>query len=327
MNARIRTQGLALLSLLAIASFGAQAKDVEPYPSKPIKLIVPTVPGPPPDVVARLLGEKLAAAFGRPLVVENRPGAIGTIGLNAVAKASADGYTLGLIALPYIVAPSLLATVPYDTERDLAPVAMINWSYTLLAVTGASNVRSVADLVAVANAKPGTLKFSSGGNGTPPHLAGELFIRAAGVQITHIPYKGSPAGVMALLAGDVDLTFGATAMVSPHLKSGKLRALATVAPRRATLHPEIPTLIELGYAGLAVSDWQGVVAPAGTPRDVIARLHAEIVKLLVTPDFRERLHALGLEPSALGPELFAAHIQNEIHRWGRLVRAAGIRAD
>jgi tripartite-type tricarboxylate transporter receptor subunit TctC len=278
-------------------------------------------------VVARLLGEKLAGALGQPVVVENRPGAIGTIGLNAVAKAPADGHTLGLIALPYIAAPSLLANVPYDTERDLAPVTLITWSYTLLAVSAASSVRSVADLVALANAQPGALKFSSGGNATPPHLAGELFIREAGVKITHIPYKGSPAGVIALLAGDVDLTFGATGTVSPQLKSGKLRALATAAPRRLALHPEIPTLIELGYPALEVSDWQGVVAPAGTHRDVIVRLHAEIVKVLATADFRERLNALGLEASGLGPEPFAAHIHKEIHRWGNLVRAAGIKAD
>ncbi len=331
MNLGIRMWGaalaLAVASLLTIASSMAQPRDLEPYPTKPIKLIVPTVPGPPPDVVARLLGEKLAAAFGRPVVIENRPGAIGTIGLNAVVKAPADGHTLGLIALPYIVAPSLLAKVPYDTERDLAPVAMINWSYALLVVTGASSVRSLADLVALANAKPGALKFSSGGNGTPPHLAGELFIREAGVKLTHIPYKGSPAGVIALLAGDVDLTFGPTATVSPHLKSGKLRALATAAPRRLTLHPEIPTLIELGYPALEVSDWQGVVAPARTHRYVIARLHAEIAKVLATPDFRERLNVLGMEAADLGPEPFAAHIHKEIRRWGSLVRAAGIKAD
>ena len=313
--------------VLTVASFAARAIDAERYPRKPIKFIVPTVPGTPPDVVARILGERLAGALGQPVVVENRPGAIGTIGLNAVVKAAPDGYTLGLIALPYIVAPSLLAQVPYDTERHLAPVTLINWNFPLVALRADSPIRSVADLVALAKARPGELKYSSSGNGTPPHLAGELFKHEVGVKITHIPYKGGSAAVVALLAGDVDLAIAGTVGVSSHLKSGRLRVLATFAPRRLANYPDIPSLVELGYPGLGITDWQGIVAPAGTPKDVIARLHAETVKVLAAPDFRQRLEVLGLEAAGLGPEQFAAHMHKEIQRWSKLVRDTGIKAD
>jgi len=326
MNGRMIFALIAAVAL-PVASFVAQAKDTEPYPRKPIKLIVPTVPGPPPDVVARLLGDKLSGALGQPVVVENRPGAIGTIGLNAVVKSAPDGYTLGLMSLPYAIAPSLLAQVPYDTEKDLAPVTLTNWNHPILAMRADSPVRSVPDLVALAKARPGELKYASSGNGTPPHLAGELFKREAGVTITHIPYKGPSPAVVALLAGEVELTIAATSVLSPHLKSGKLRALATVAPRRLAKYPDIPTLVELGYPELGITDWQGIVAPAGTPRDVIALLHAEIAKVLAAPDFRQRLEVLGLEAAGLGPEQFAAHMHKEIRKWNKLVRDTGIRAD
>jgi tripartite-type tricarboxylate transporter receptor subunit TctC len=326
MDARILA--LFAAAALAVASFVVRAKDAEPYPTKPIKLIVPTVPGPPPDVVARILAEKLGGAFGRPVVVENRPGAIGTIGLNAVAKSAPDGYVLGLITLAYVVAPSLLAQAPaYDTEKDLAPVTLINWNHPILAVRADSRVRSVADLIALAKAHPGELKYSSSGNGTPPHFAGELLKREAGVAIAHIPYKGPGPAIVALLSGEVDLTIAATSAVSPHVKSGKLRVLATVAPLRLAGYPDIPTLVELGYPGLTFTDWQGIAAPAGTPGDVVARLHAEIMKVLSAPDFKQRLEVLGLEAAGLGPEQFATYVHKEIQRWSKLVRETGIKAD
>jgi tripartite-type tricarboxylate transporter receptor subunit TctC len=313
--------------LLWVAAFAGQAQDAVAYPTKPIRLIVPTVPGPPPDVMARNLGEKLAGALGQPVIVDNRPGAIGTIGLNIVVKAPADGYTIGVIGLAYIAGPSLLAHVPYDTEKQLVPVTLTNWSYPVLAVPAASPVRSVGDLVALAKSRPGMLKYSSGGNATPPHLAGELFKREAGVEILHIPYKGSTANITALVAGEVDLAFGPTMALSPHIKSGKLRALATAGRHRLAPYPEVPTLVELGYSRLEVNDWHGIVAPSGTPGEVIGRLHAEIMKVLANTDFRQRLDALGMETVGLGPEPFAAHIRSEIQRWNRLVRDAGIKAD
>ena len=317
-----------LVALVVATSFAfVEASELAQYPSKPIRIIVPTVPGAPPDVIARLVGERLADVFGRPLVIENRPGAIGTIGLSTVARATADGYTLGVLAMPYVVAPALLARVPYDTEKDLAPIILVNWNYTILAVPATSPARSVVDLIAMAKAKPGFLKFSSNGNGTPPHLAGELFRREAGISILHIPYKGSVAGLNALLSGEVDMTFGTAALVAPFVQSGKLRALATAAPQRLAQTPDIPTLVELGYPALQISDWQGIVAPAATPKALIRRLHSEIARIVGAPDFVQRLVSIGMAPAGAGPEAFSSHIHNEIARWTKLVRDAGITAD
>ncbi|MFM9883348.1 MAG: Bug family tripartite tricarboxylate transporter substrate binding protein [Burkholderiales bacterium] len=296
------------------------------YPDRPIKLIVPAVPGTAPDVLSRLISDRLGNALGQPVVVENRPGAIGTIGLSAVAKSAPNGYTLGVLNVPYIVAPNLLAQMPFDIERDLQPVSLMAWNYGVLVVPAASPVHSMADLVSIAKHKPGDLKFSSPGNATPPHLAVEFFKRAAGIDLTHIPYKGAAAAVAALLAGDVDIYFASPGVIAQLVKAGKLRTLATAAPRRLIGHPELPTFAELGYA-VEVSDWQGLVAPAGTPVEVIARLHAEITKILADPDMRARLQVLGMEPGDLGPQQFAPHVQSELTRWGKLVREAGIKAD
>jgi tripartite-type tricarboxylate transporter receptor subunit TctC len=296
------------------------------YPDCPIRMIVPAAPGTIPDVLTRLMADRLANALGQPMVVENRPGAIGTIGLAAVAKAAPNGYTLGILNVPYIVAPNLLAQMPFDIERDLAPVSLMAWNYSVLTVPTSSGLRSVTDLVNRAKAKPGDLKFASPGNATPPHLAAEFFKRAAGIDLTHIPYKGAAPAVAALMAGDVDLYLGGPGIVAAHVKSGKLRVLAAAVPRRLDGYPELPTLTELGYA-VDITDWQGIVAPAGTPRDVTARLHAEITKVLAETDVRSRLQTLGMEAGHLGPDQFASHVRSEIARWGKLVREAGIKAD
>lgn len=325
MKSRILTAIVA--AAFGVAPFAAHTQDPAQYPAKPVKLIVPTVPGSPPDVLARLLGDKLASNLGQPVLVENRPGAFGTIGLNAVAKATPDGYTLGILDLAYIVAPGLIAKIPYDTERDLTAVTLFARSSNILVVPSGSSVRSVAELIAAAKAKPGFLKFASGGNGTPAHLTAELFKREVGADVVHVPYKGAVAGATALLAGDVDMMFGATVAISPHIKSGKLRALATVAPRRIPTYPDLPTLVELGYANVAVSAWDGVVAPTGTPKEVVARLHREIQKVVAMQETKQRLEAIGMESADLGPEEFAAHIRSELQRWNKVVRDAGIKPD
>lgn len=297
------------------------------YPVKPIRIFVSTGPGAPPDVMARLLGEKLAGSLGQPIIVENRPGASGTIGMNAVAKASPDGYTLGIFSMGYTTAPSLVKPMPYDTEKDLSTVTLLAKDSNLLVVPSGSSEKSVADLVAAAKAKPGALKFSSGGNSTPAHLSGELFKREAGIDITHIPYKTPPAGAAAVLAGEVDMMFGATVAVAPHIKSGKLRVLATSTPQRIPAYPDVPTLVELGYTNAVISNWSGIVAPAGTPKDVIERLHVEIQKVLAMPETRQRLEGLGVEASPGRPEEFAALMRSELQRWNKLVRDAGIKQD
>jgi tripartite-type tricarboxylate transporter receptor subunit TctC len=231
------------------------------------------------------------------------------------------------IGMSNIVAQSLVPKMPYDTERDLAAISLVNWHYHVVAVAATAPVRSVADLVTAARARPGVLKYSSGGNGTPAHLPTELLKREARVDITHIPYKGAPAGVQALLGGEVDVMIGSSTVLAPHLKAGKLRGIATPAPLRIGAYPELPTLIEVGYPGVQVRDWQAVVAPARTSAKVIERLHVEIAKTVALPDVRQRLEGLGLEAASAGPNQLAAHIRSEIQRWNGIVRDAGIRAD
>lgn len=306
-----------------LLSMGASAQQT--YPIKPIRLIAATAPGSPPDVLARLLSEKLASSLGQPIVVDNRPGASGTIGLNVVAKAPADGYTLGMFFMPNVVSPGLIANMPYDTEKDLAAVSLVVRESHILVVPSGSPVKSVAELIKAAKGKPGILKFSSGGNGTPAHLEGELFKRETGVDMTHIPFRGAPEGAVALLTGDVDLMFGATVAVGPHIKSGKLRALATVAPRRIPAFPDLPSMVDLGYANIVVSPWGGFVAPAGTPKAVIARLHLETKKFGAMPEVKQRLEAIGLESTDAGPEEFSALIRSEMQKWIKLIRDAGIK--
>jgi tripartite-type tricarboxylate transporter receptor subunit TctC len=313
----------ALVGLLA----GPPVASDPAYPVRPIRLVVPSAPGSPPDIVGRVVGDKLALAVGQPVVVENRTGASGIIGLQAVATAVPDGYTLAIMGMPHTVTPGLVAKMPYDTERDLAAVSLINWNSHVLAVPTGSSIRSVPDLVAAAKARPGSLRFSSGGNGTPGHLAFELLKREAQIDLTHVPYKSAPASAQALLSGEVDAIVATQSSVAPHVTAGKLRALATPAPRRLASYPDLPTFTELGYAVIQLRDWQGVVAPAGTPRELILRLNGEIVKVTAMPEVRQRLEAVGMEVAGIGPDEFAAHIRRELRRWGELTRAAGIKAD
>jgi tripartite-type tricarboxylate transporter receptor subunit TctC len=305
----------------------AHAKDAAPYPTKPIKLISPSTAGSSGDLVARVVSDRLAAALGQPVLVENRPGATGIIGLGAVAQSAPDGYTLGVMSMPHVVVPSLVSKMPYDTEKDLAPVALVNWSYNVLTVRAGSRLNSLAEVIAAAKAKPGAVKYSSGGNGTPSHLAGELLGREASVDLTHVPYKGGTAAVLAAVSGEVDFVVGPIGPLSPQVKSGKLRALATSSPHRIAAYPELPTFVELGYPGVQMRDWQGFVAPARTPASVIARLHAEIAKIAALPEVKQRIESLGLEPAAMGPKEFAAHIQSEFRKWGKLIRDVGIKPD
>ena len=275
--------------------------------------------------MARLLAEKLVLSLGQPVIVENRPGGSGSIGMNAVAKAPPDGHTIGIFSMGYTTAPSMVAQMPYDTERDLAPVTMLARDSNLLVVPAGSPAKSVAELVALAKAKPGHLKFASGGNSTPAHLAGELFKREAGIDIVHIPYKTPPAGAAAVLSGEVDMMFGATVAVTPHIKSGRERVLATSTPKRLPAFPDVPTLVELGYPNVVVSNWSGIVAPAGTPKEIVERLHTEIQKILALPEVLKRLEGLGVEASPARPEEFGALIRSELKKWNKVVRDAGIK--
>jgi tripartite-type tricarboxylate transporter receptor subunit TctC len=315
--------GLVFYSF-ATAPAPSQASE---YPKRPIKLIVATTAGSLPDVVARLIGERLAKSMGQPVVIEDRPGALGTIGINAVAKAPPDGYTIGMISMPVVVHHSLVAHVPYNTESDLAPVAMICWNYQILSIRSDLPVHSVAELIALAKTQPGALKYSSPGNATPGHLGMKLFERRAGIELVHVPYQGGPAAVTALLRGDVDLYLAGMLTIAPHVRSGAVRALATFAPRRLAANPELPTMIELGYPDVELTDWQGVVAPAGTPVDVIERLSKELTDIVAKPAMKERLEQLSAEPAALGPLEFRQLMHTEIQRWDRFVRGNHFRVD
>jgi tripartite-type tricarboxylate transporter receptor subunit TctC len=278
-------------------------------------------------VIARLIGERLEASMGQSIVVDDRPGGLGTIGLNAVAKAPADGYTLGIISMPFLVAPSLIKRMPYDTENDLLPVAVVGWNYQILAIRSDLPLHSVAELIAAAKSKPGVLKYSSPGNATPPHLGMKLFEQRTGTELVHVPYKGVPAAVTALLRGDVDIYLGGMAGIAPYLKSGAVRALATLAPRRLAANPDLPTMIELGYPDLQLTDWQGVAVPAGTPAEVVERLGKEIAGIVALPDMKQRLEQLSMEPAGLGPVEFKRMIRSETQRWSQVVRELHIAAD
>lgn len=328
MNPTLNRGAATMLALGAAITAFAVSAQAPTYPAKPVLLITPVVPGSPPDVAARIVSERLAPALGQPVVVENRLGGRETIGVAAVAKASPDGYTIGMISLPQAVVPSLVPEMPYDTKRDLAPVAQILWTPTVLVVRSDSSLRSVGDLIAMAKATPGRLTFSSGGNGTPPHLAGALLMMHAGLDLQHVPYSGAAAGVAAVLGGQVDMGFPGVAAVTSHVRSGKLRALASTGGDRSAALPDVPTMAEAGFKGVEVINWIGVVAPAATPEGIAARLAAELRKVVAQPEVRNRFAALGMEPVLdSNPHAFGALIESELAKWAKVVREAGIRVD
>jgi tripartite-type tricarboxylate transporter receptor subunit TctC len=314
------------LAALTLLSTPALAQDPTQYPSRPVRVIVPSTPGSPPDLIGRIVGEKLSAALGKPFVFENRPGATGVIGLETLARSPADGYTLGVISQPFVINASFVDKMPFDIEKDFAAVALVNWSYNFLSVRSDSKLKSIDELVAAAKANPGALKFSAM-NATGSHLSGEIFKHEAGVDIRHIPYKGAPASALALLSGDVDIAIGPVGSISGYLHSGKVRALATTAPHRIAAFPDIPTFAELGYPEVQLRDWQGFLAPVGTPRAVIAHLAQEISKATAMPDVKARFEKLGMERADEGPDEFASHIHGEMQRWSKFVHQAGIKAD
>lgn len=315
-----------VLSLCAV-TWGTPAC-AQGYPAKPIHLIAHSPPGAAPDVVARIVGERLAPVLGQPVVVENRWGASGTLALAAVARAEPDGYTLGTMSPIQAVAPSLVSELSYDTARDLAPVTLVTRASMILVVRTGSPLDSVSALVAAAKAQPGRLSYASGGNGSPPHLVAEVFRRDATIDIQHVPYKGTGAAAAALLGGQVDLLFTTAVTIGAHIRSGKLRPLATTGPKRIAGYPEVPTLAESGFAGFDVRDWEGFVAPARTPRSVIERITTDVTKILAEPEVIERLARIGLDPVADSDSAaFGALIRSELDRWAKVVREAGIRVD
>src|SRR2546430_17608992 len=315
--------GFATLALVLCGA--AHSQD---YPARPVHLVVPYAAGGNADIFGRTLAQKLGDALKQPFVVENRAGANGGIGADFVAKSAPDGYTLLVTANgPIVVNPVLYAKVPYDPVRDFAPVAQCTvYQYVLVTLAG-SPIKSITDLVDAARARPGAVSYGSTGVGGGNHLAGELFALATGTQLTHVPYKGSAPALADLLGGQLSFMFDTVITSVPQIRGGKLRAFAVSSAKRASSLPEVPTVQEAGFAGFDMSQWQGVLAPAGTPRAVVQRLNAQIVKAMRAPDVHERIAVQGGNDIVTGtPEELAALIRADLERYGRLIRDAKISA-
>jgi tripartite-type tricarboxylate transporter receptor subunit TctC len=297
------------------------------YPSKAIRFVVPYVPGGGTDTVARLTGQKLSEALGQAVVIDNRPGAGGVIGGEIVAKSPPDGYTIMLASSsPITVAPHIQKRMPYDPLKDFTPVTLIAIVPALLAVHPALPVKSVKDLIALAKVKPGALTFSSSGNGGTGHVSGEMFKMLAGVDMLHVPYKGTAPATTAVVSGEVSLTFGNMISLLPQVKMGKLRALAVTTAKRSPVLPNIPTVAET-LPGYLSGPWYGVLAPAGLPPAILSRLNQELVKVVHSREVSDSLRSEGAEPIGSSPAEFAAHIKSELERMGKVVRQSKMKVD
>jgi tripartite-type tricarboxylate transporter receptor subunit TctC len=298
------------------------------YPDRPIRLIVPQAAGSATDNVARILGVELAKQIGQQIVVENRPGGALTIGIDAVAKAPPDGYTIGMGPIGALaITRHMVAKLPYDIERDLQPVVVVTKGHLLLAVSPKLDINSVPELIAYAKKNPGKLVNASSSNGSPGHVGGELFKYMTGTEIVHIPYKGGAMAINDLIAGHVQLMFESLNSISPHARSGKVRALAVSGARRSPGFPELPTVAEAGVPGYEAGTWSGVIGPAGMPRPVVDKLNAAINRAIESPIFKERFAVIGDEPAGGTPEEFAALIRKDSAKWAEVVKRSGARID
>jgi tripartite-type tricarboxylate transporter receptor subunit TctC len=317
---------LAALAWGAAASTQVAAQD---YPSKPIRVVSGFAAGGAADIVGRIVAQHLSAAVKQPVVVENRVGAAGIIASEFVARSAPDGYTLLVGSMTTnAIAPSLYKKLPYDVAKDFAPIILIGHIPLVLSVNAAVPAPSLQDFVALAKASPGKHTFATAGGGTPPHLAGELIKSKFGLDLVHVPYKGTAPAVTDLVAGQVSMTFDGLTVQLPHIRSGKLRALASGSGKRLASIPDVPTFTELGYPELEMSLWYGLFAPGATPRPLVNQLNVAVAKILALPEVRQRLAELAVEPGdGSGAERYAAYVQSEIARWGRVVQQAGITLD
>ncbi len=306
---------------VSLAAGGALA---QAWPSKPISLVVPFPAGGTTDVLARALAEKLTLSLGQTVIVESKPGAGATLGADYVAKAKPDGYTLLVGAVHHTIASSVYKKLPYDFQKDLTPITTIAMVPNVLVVNAATPAKNVAELVAMLKAKPGAYNYGSNGNGTAQHLIGTQFENMTGTELVHIPYKGSGPLVTDLLGGQVTMSFDTVTPVLQHIKSGKLRALAVTTAKRASALPEVPTLDESGLKGFDIGTWFGVLAPAATPRDIVARLNAEMVKVIQSPEFRKRMDEIGAEPIGNSTDQMALQIKGDTDKFARLVKEAKV---
>lgn len=315
---------LLFATVLALASMSALA---DAWPNRPIRFVVAAPGGSSLDIIARTLGEKLKERLGQPVVIENIPGASGTMASGNVARAAPDGYTLLISYNGPLAYTQYLTTLPYDPQKDLAPVIQTSSQPNVLAVPAILPVKSVAELVAYAKARPGKLNYASVGNGSSSHLTMELFKTMAGLYVVHIPYNGAPPAALSVTTGDTQMLFSVPSVVMPHLRSGKVRAIAVTSASRFALMPELPTVAESGLPKFESLTWNGILVPAGTPPDVIQRLNREVDAILKLPDVKARLNNAGLEPAGGTPEQFRALIAQEARKWSEIIRRTGAKLD
>lgn len=324
---RINAKSAVVLCMLAVP-FVVMPVSAQPYPAKTIRMIVPSAPGSGPDLIARVTAQKLSEQLGRAVVADPRPGAGGSLGAELAAKAPPDGYTLIMASAgSHSVNPALYPKLPYDAVKDFAPIGLVSSAPNILIVHPSLPVKTVKDLIALAKAKPGALTFGSGGNGSTAHLSGELFRVLAKVNMLHVPFKGAPSAVIGVMTGEISLAILNLPPALPHVRSGKLKALGVSTAKRSSAVPDIPSIAEAGLPGYDASTWYGLLAPAGTPGDIITRLSSELMKALRSDDMKKRIAAEGGDIAGGTPEDFAALIKRDIAKWTQVVQASGAKAD
>ena len=324
---RVAAGGLLALLVAWAGPVLAQGDSASAYPTRAIRVVVGYAPGGATDLAARLIAQKLQEAWGQPVVIENKPGAGSNIGSEQVARAAPDGYTLLMGTIANATNMSMYRNLNYDTLRDFVPVTQVMSAPSVLVVAPAAPFGDLAGLIAAAKAKPGTLTFASSGAGGSPHLAGELFKLRAGIDLTHVPYKGAAPALTDVVSGVVSMGFMTALSAVPHMQSGRLKPIAVAAERRLPQIPAVPTMAELGLKDFEVSSWSGLFAPARTPPEIVAKLQREVARILALPDIRDKFAAQGAEPVGSSPEQFRGYVRSEIDKWAQVVRASGARAD
>ena len=315
-------RSIAILSCLLAAAATVQAQS---FPNKAVRLVVPFAAGGSTDIIGRTVGQKLSEMWGQPVVVDNRPGGSTVIGTDAVAKSAPDGHTLLITPAPFTIVPSLIAKLPYDPARDFEPITLINTTPLVVVVNPGVPAKTMKELISLAKRNPGALNYGSSGSGGSNHLAGELFNAMAGVKMVHIPYKGNAPALTDLVGGHVDVVFNGLTSAMPLIKSGKLRALAVTSLTRAGALPGMPTLDEAGLKGFQAVAWNGLTAPARTPKEVIARINADVLKVIRSPELVERLRSEGSDPVGNTPAQYSAFLRDEIAKWGKVIKFAGVK--
>jgi tripartite-type tricarboxylate transporter receptor subunit TctC len=313
--------------LLSVCTILSSIASAETYPTRPIRLISPFAPGGGNDIISRTLGAAISKTLGQSVVVDNRPGANTIVAMEILARATPDGYTLLTTSSSQATNATLYSKLPYDSIKDFSPVSMVGVSPLVVAVNPALPIKNVNELIAAAKAKPGSIMYPSAGTGNSTHLGGELFAVMAGITLTHVPYKGLGPGLVDLMAGRLHLVFSTAPSAIPHIKTGRLRGLAVTTAARSGLVPQLPTVAESGVPGYEAGSWYGIIAPAGTPRTVVARLNREITSVLGTQEFREQLMAAGADPAPTTPEAFAAYIKSDIAKWAKVIKLSGAKVD